>query len=130
MKDIESSAQASLGAQTQTQASSGTQTQPQPDVSPQITVREVENWIYCHTPEVKHDSSDSVNEYNGKLLKQLKNANYLDQLASGFAKEKQLDHGQALEFPTKSGYGVKVYTVCSYSAGDTYPREECRRLVL
>ena len=35
-----------------------------------------------------------------------------------------------LEFPTKSGHGVKVYTVCSYSAGDTYPREECRRLVL
>jgi hypothetical protein len=35
-----------------------------------------------------------------------------------------------LEFPTKSGHGVKLYSVCSYSAGDTYPSEECRRLVL
>jgi hypothetical protein len=35
-----------------------------------------------------------------------------------------------LEFPTKSGHGVKLYSVRSYSAGDTYPSEECRRLVL
>jgi hypothetical protein len=35
-----------------------------------------------------------------------------------------------LEFPMKSGHGVKLYSVRSYSAGDTYPREECRRLVL
>lgn len=25
-----------------------------------------------------------------------------------------------LEFPTKSGHGVKLYSVCSYSAGETY----------
>src|SRR5262245_15170514 len=30
----------------------------------------------------------------------------------------------------KRGHGVKLYSVRSYSAGDTYPREECRRLVL
>ncbi len=36
----------------------------------------------------------------------------------------------ALEFPTKSGHGVKLYSVCSYSAGDTYPSDECRRRVL
>jgi hypothetical protein len=36
----------------------------------------------------------------------------------------------AMEFPTKSGHGVKLYSACSYSAGDTYPREECRRRVL
>ena len=36
----------------------------------------------------------------------------------------------ALEFPTKSGQGVKGYSVCSYSAGETYPSDECRRLVL
>jgi hypothetical protein len=35
-----------------------------------------------------------------------------------------------LEFPTKSGHGVKHYSARSYSAGDTYPNEECRRLVL
>ncbi len=35
-----------------------------------------------------------------------------------------------VEFPTKSGHGVKLYSACSYAAGDTYPREECRRLVL
>ena len=35
-----------------------------------------------------------------------------------------------LEFPRKSGHGVKLYSACSYSAGDTYPREECRRWVL
>jgi len=35
-----------------------------------------------------------------------------------------------LEFPTKSGHRVKLYSVRSYSAGDTYPSEECRRLVL
>jgi hypothetical protein len=35
-----------------------------------------------------------------------------------------------VEFPTKSGQGVKVYSVCSYSAGETYPSEECRRLLL
>ena len=29
-----------------------------------------------------------------------------------------------LEFPTKSGHGVKLYSVCSYSAGETYPSEE------
>ena len=37
---------------------------------------------------------------------------------------------QTLEFPTKSGPGVKLYSARSYSAGDTYPNEECRRLVL
>ena len=35
-----------------------------------------------------------------------------------------------VEFPTKSGQGVKVYSVCSYSAGETYPSEECRRWLL
>jgi hypothetical protein len=35
-----------------------------------------------------------------------------------------------VEFPMKSGHGVKLYSVCSYSAGDTYPSDECRRLVL
>ena len=35
-----------------------------------------------------------------------------------------------VEFPTKSGHGVKLYSVCSYSAGDTYPSAECRRRVL
>ena len=35
-----------------------------------------------------------------------------------------------VEFPTKSGHGVNGYSVCSYSAGETYPSEECRRLVL
>jgi hypothetical protein len=35
-----------------------------------------------------------------------------------------------LEFPTKSGHGVKLYSVCSYSAGETYPSDECRRRVL
>jgi len=35
-----------------------------------------------------------------------------------------------MEFPTKSGHRVKLYSVRSYSAGDTYPSEECRRLVL
>jgi RNA polymerase sigma factor (sigma-70 family) len=37
---------------------------------------------------------------------------------------------EEVEFPTKSGRGVKLYSVCSYSAGDTYPNEECRRLAL
>jgi transposase len=36
----------------------------------------------------------------------------------------------ALEFPTKSGHGVKLYAVCSYSRGETYPSEECRRWAL
>jgi hypothetical protein len=35
-----------------------------------------------------------------------------------------------VEFPTKSGHGVKLYSACSYSAGDTYPSDECRRLLL
>jgi hypothetical protein len=35
-----------------------------------------------------------------------------------------------VEFPTKSGQGVKLYSACSYSAGETYPSEECRRLAL
>jgi hypothetical protein len=35
-----------------------------------------------------------------------------------------------LEFPTKSEHGVKLYSVCSYSAGATYPNDECRRRVL
>jgi hypothetical protein len=35
-----------------------------------------------------------------------------------------------LEFPTNSGHGVKLYAVRSYSAGETYPSDECRRRVL
>jgi len=35
-----------------------------------------------------------------------------------------------VEFPTKSGHGVKLCSACSYSARDTYPSEECRRCVL
>ena len=35
-----------------------------------------------------------------------------------------------VEFPTKSGHGVKLYSVCSYAAGDTYPKEEGRRWLL
>ena len=31
---------------------------------------------------------------------------------------------KAMEFPTKSGYEVKDYSDCSYSAGETYPSEE------
>ena len=38
--------------------------------------------------------------------------------------------GGTLEFPTKSGHGVKLCSACSYSARDTYPSEECRRCVL
>ncbi len=32
-----------------------------------------------------------------------------------------------VEFPTKSGHRVNGYSDCSYSAGDTYPSDECRR---
>ena len=41
-------------------------------------------------------------------------------------------HGETVvvEFPTKSGHGVKLYSACSCSAGDTYPSDECRRRVL
>jgi hypothetical protein len=35
-----------------------------------------------------------------------------------------------VEFPRKSGHGVKDYPACSYSAGETKPRDECRRLGL
>jgi hypothetical protein len=35
-----------------------------------------------------------------------------------------------VEFPMKSGHRVKLYSVCSYSAGETYPSDECRRRVL
>jgi hypothetical protein len=35
-----------------------------------------------------------------------------------------------MEFPTKSGHGVNGYSGCSYSAGETYPSAECRRLLL
>jgi hypothetical protein len=35
-----------------------------------------------------------------------------------------------MEFPTKSGQVVKLYSVRSYSAGETYPSDECRRRVL
>jgi len=37
---------------------------------------------------------------------------------------------QKLEFPTKSGQGIKRYSACSYSAGATYPSDECRRFRL
>ena len=37
---------------------------------------------------------------------------------------------EKVEFPAKSGQGVKVYSDCSYSAGETYPSEECRRWLL
>ena len=35
-----------------------------------------------------------------------------------------------VEFPTKSRHGVNGYSACSYSAGETYPSEECRRWTL
>src|SRR5262249_26256415 len=35
-----------------------------------------------------------------------------------------------VEFPTNGGRAVKPYSVCSYSAGETYPSDECRRRVL
>ena len=38
--------------------------------------------------------------------------------------------GIFLEFPTKSRHGVKLYSACSYAAGDTYPSDECLRRVL
>ena len=31
---------------------------------------------------------------------------------------------KGVEFPTKSGHGVKGYWDCSYSAGETYPSDE------
>ena len=34
-----------------------------------------------------------------------------------------------LEFPKKSGHRVKLYSVCSYPAGDTYPGAAGRRRV-
>jgi hypothetical protein len=36
----------------------------------------------------------------------------------------------SVEFPKESGHGVKGYPACSYSAGETYPSDECRRLAL
>ena len=39
-------------------------------------------------------------------------------------------NSKRLEFPRKSGHGVKGYPACSYSAGETKPRDECRRLGL
>src|SRR5581483_2257761 len=35
---------------------------------------------------------------------------------------------EPVEFPRKSRHRVKGYPACSYSAGETYPRDECRRL--
>jgi hypothetical protein len=35
-----------------------------------------------------------------------------------------------LEFPRKSGHRVKGYPGCSKVAGETYPRDECRRRLL
>jgi hypothetical protein len=32
-----------------------------------------------------------------------------------------------LDFPTDGGRGVRVYPACSYSEGDMYPSDECRR---
>jgi hypothetical protein len=37
---------------------------------------------------------------------------------------------EVVEFPTNGGRAVKLYSVCSYSAGETYPSDECRRRVL
>jgi hypothetical protein len=31
---------------------------------------------------------------------------------------------EQVEFPTRSGHEVKVYSDCSYSAGETYPSDE------
>ena len=49
-------------------------------------------------------------------------------MESSFASPKEElvhhEHIGCLEFPTKSGHGVKGYTDCSYSAGETYPSEE------
>jgi len=47
-----------------------------------------------------------------------------------YSVQRDLECTGHLEFPTKSGHGVKLYSVCSYSAGETYPSDECRRLVL
>ena len=44
--------------------------------------------------------------------------------------EQKLIRLACVEFPTKSGQGVNGYSVCSYSAGETYPSDECRRVVL
>ncbi len=35
-----------------------------------------------------------------------------------------------LEFPTKSGHGVKLYSVCPYSAGETYPQRRVPALAV
>ena len=32
-----------------------------------------------------------------------------------------------MNFPTENGHGDKGHAACSYSAGDLYPRAECRR---
>ena len=56
--------------------------------------------------EVKHESAQEIQQAN------------------------QAQNVRDVEFPTNGGRADKLYSVCSYSAGDTYPSDECRRRVL